>query len=368
MANDASGPTFEGFASTRVFGSLDGLRCLSIVAVVWHHSRFEASHPGLLAHGFLGVDLFFVISGFLITTLLLRERRETGTISLSGFWMRRTLRIFPPYYALLLGVAFALAVAFPGARMREPFFAELPYLLTYTSNWIELTTLFGITWSLATEEQFYLVWPTLERFAARFAVPAIGVALVANQALNFGLLDGAVAAVTGLPRSALPVLQTTFTPILLGAALAHGLATPSGFRRIAGGIGARWAAPAALALVLALAAWPGSLTGAPRFAIHLAMTALVAACVVREDNGLAGPLRFGPAARIGAVSYGVYLYHLFAMHAVGRVGDAFGGIESNALRFAGTLAITVAVAEISYRAFESRFLRLKARFEPRAGR
>ncbi len=361
-------PSFERFAGTRAFGSLDGLRCLSIVAVVWHHSRLQASGPGLLAHGFLGVDLFFVISGFLITTLLLRERRQTGSISLGRFWMRRTLRIFPPYFALLFGVALALGVVFPSARMREPFFAELPYLLTYTSNWIEVTTLFGITWSLATEEQFYLVWPTLERFASRLVAPAIVGALLANQALNFGWLDGAVVAVTGLPRSALPVLQTTFTPILLGAALAHALASEGAFRRIARWAAARSAAPVALGAVLLLAAWPGNLSGAPRLAIHLTMTALVAACVVREDNGLAGALRFGPAARIGAVSYGVYLYHLFAMHAVGRLGEAFGGVESNALRFVGTLAVSVAVAEISYRGFESRFLRLKARFEPRAGR
>jgi peptidoglycan/LPS O-acetylase OafA/YrhL len=368
MPTPQPAPSFERFAGTRVFGSLDGLRCLSIVAVVWHHSRLHASPPGLLAHGFLGVDLFFVISGFLITTLLLRERAQTGGISLGRFWMRRTLRIFPPYFALLFLVAIALGLIFPGARMRQPFFAELPYLVTYTSNWIEVTTLFAITWSLATEEQFYLVWPTLERFAARFVAPAIAGALLLNQALNFGWLDGAVEAVTGLPRSALPVLQATFTPILLGAALAHGLAAEGPFRRIAGLLGARWAAPAALALVLALAASPGSLTGGPRLAIHLAMTGLVAACVVREDNGLASALRFGPAARIGAVSYGVYLYHLFAMHAVGRLGDVLGGVESSALRFGATLALSVVVAEISYRWFESRFLRLKTRFEPRASR
>lgn len=350
------------FARTRVFASLDGLRCLSIVAVVWHHAATQGHGFALAGNGFLGVDLFFVISGFLITTLLLREKRGAGQISLRRFWIRRTLRIFPPYFALLAATAFALGVVFRGASMREPFFAELPYLATYTSNWVALTTLFGITWSLATEEQFYLAWPSVERFWPRLAVPLLGLALLINQCLNFGLLDATVVAVLGMPRSELAVLQTTFTPIVLGAALAHAVASPAGFARVARVLGSRAAAPLALAAVVALAAIPGSLTGAPRLAIHLAMTALVAACVVREDNGLRGLLALRPIARVGAVSYGIYLYHLIALHVVMKLGGWVGIGGHNVAQFAATLLVSVGIAEASYRLLEARFLRLKARF------
>ena len=98
-------PGYDAYRGTRFFASLDGLRCLSILAVIWHHCGWQsqawAAHWSILHMGYRGVDLFFVISGFLITTLLLREREETGTVSLRDFWIRRTLRIFPLYYTVI---------------------------------------------------------------------------------------------------------------------------------------------------------------------------------------------------------------------------------------------------------------------------
>src|SRR5215831_19037330 len=91
----------KSYLQTRTFGSLDGLRALAILGVIWHHSASALPGWPITARGFLGVDLFFVISGFLIVTLLLRERRRTATISLRKFYVRRFLRIFPPYYGLL---------------------------------------------------------------------------------------------------------------------------------------------------------------------------------------------------------------------------------------------------------------------------
>ena len=100
-----SADAFESYRRTRAFGALDGLRCLSILVVVWHHSPARLSWWSASELGFLGVDLFFVISGFLIVTLLLREREGSGDISLPKFYMRRTLRIFPLYYGLILFLA-----------------------------------------------------------------------------------------------------------------------------------------------------------------------------------------------------------------------------------------------------------------------
>src|SRR5262245_38294354 len=93
-------PRYRSYLALARFPELDGLRALSILPVIWHHSTTRLL-DGVLGKGPLGVHLFFAISGFLITTLLLRERRATGAISMKNFYARRSLRIFPLYYAVL---------------------------------------------------------------------------------------------------------------------------------------------------------------------------------------------------------------------------------------------------------------------------
>jgi peptidoglycan/LPS O-acetylase OafA/YrhL len=348
------------FRATRTFGSLDGLRCASIVAVVWHHARPET--PGWLPalhNGFLGVDLFFVISGFLITTLLLRERDARGAISLPRFYARRSLRIFPAYYGLLAALALVLGLVATGANMRAPFFRELPFYATYTSNWIVCTTFLGISWSLATEEQFYVFWPPVERYARRAALPLLALLLLVSQAVNYRLLDGALAR-AGLRYDELPILQATFTPLLLGVATAHALHRATPFAFAARLLGGRAAAPLALLLVLAAASIPGSLTGTPRLAVQLAMTLLVGACVIREDHALSRILRWRPIRHVGAISYGIYLYHLPAMMPVTALLASIPAAPSGA-RFVLTLAASIGIADLSLRFFERPFLRLKGR-------
>ena len=142
---------------------LDGLRALAIVAVLVFHLD-----PSWLPGGFLGVDVFFVVSGFLITTLLVRERATTGAIDLPGFWARRARRLLP---ALLLCVSprccsrgSARATCSCGVER------QVAGAFTFTSNWLEIAAgsdYFAATspqllmnlWSLAVEEQFYLLWP-----------------------------------------------------------------------------------------------------------------------------------------------------------------------------------------------------------------
>ncbi|HLP24771.1 MAG TPA: acyltransferase, partial [Acidobacteriota bacterium] len=158
---------YRDFKATRFFGSLDGLRALSIVAVVWFHT-VPWDRTALLGQGNKGVTLFFAISGFLIVTLLLRQKEQRETVDLRNFWGRRVLRIFPVYYlALALYVALvALAERDPAAR--SAFFGNLPAFATFTSNWfvdLESTrVIFYFALSLAAEEQFYLLWPLAERF------------------------------------------------------------------------------------------------------------------------------------------------------------------------------------------------------------
>ncbi len=197
-------------SNSRMLG-LDGIRAMAVIGVVWHHA-----HPGFGAlpmsrNGFLGVDAFFVLSGFLITVLLLREQAAHGSISLRQFYVRRALRIFPLYYAVLALLALYFLTV-KHSTQGQAFLQALPYHLTFLSNWVPVDSLMAITWSLSSEEQFYLLWPPLLVWlGVRRALPLLIGFLLLNQAVNFGWLD-AVFAGNGVALSHLEILQTTSRP------------------------------------------------------------------------------------------------------------------------------------------------------------
>lgn len=348
----------RAYLARRYFGGLDGLRCVCIAGVIWHHAgpRWEAL-PGS-QRGYLGVDMFFVISGFLIVTLLLRERAQTSAILLRNFYVRRTLRIFPAYYAMLLGVSLLGLLVFPGSKRSALLFAELPWYVTYTSNWAPVAVL-PLTWSLATEEQFYLLWPLVEKYVRHHALFVLAAVLALSQAMNFGRGSALFVGWFGPTHAALPVLQVTFTPICLGVALAHLLHSPAGFARFRRVFGA-WGMPLALAVLTVLAAnLPNEdISGPHRLALHVLMALLLGSCVVREQHALQPLLSLPPVQRTGIVSYGMYLYHIFAQHSV----EAVLGVQDALLAFALCFALTWGIAELSFRLFEARFLQLKVRF------
>lgn len=143
--------------------SLDGLRAISIALVLIGHLAGTRGFPlradvgNALALGHVGVHIFFVISGFLITGLLLKELDKTGRIHLGRFYFRRTLRIFPPYYTLILVLVMAQAA---GVLRLAP--GDVAHAITYTSNYDSGRSWWvGHTWSLGVEEQFYLLWPAV---------------------------------------------------------------------------------------------------------------------------------------------------------------------------------------------------------------
>jgi peptidoglycan/LPS O-acetylase OafA/YrhL len=354
----ARSPGHASFLSCKYFRSLDLFRFLAIVAVIWHHTnegfaRFPAS-----SRGFLGVDFFFVISGFLIVTLLLRERDRAGSISLRQFYLRRSLRIFPIYYAMLGALAAVFLFVKPQANMARPFFETLPYQAFYLSNFVDLSgSILFFTWSLATEEQFYLAWPPVEKWLRGSAVPLLLGVIVVNQLVNFGVLDGLI----GDLRQHLNIFQVTFTPICLGVLLAHVLHDDRGFARASRWLGRPWTSLVLAGLVVLASNNPlPDLAGWPRLLIQVVMTLLLASGVIVQDNWLDRLLGFKAVRRIGVISYGMYLYHEFAAHAARSVlgGDRAAPPLSF---FLLTLALTVVVAELSYRFYESPFLRLKDR-------
>jgi peptidoglycan/LPS O-acetylase OafA/YrhL len=353
-----SGSPFDRFLAQKYFSSLDGLRCLSIVMVIWHHSSAQAHGSGL--RGYLGVQLFFVISGFLITTLLLRERAVNGRIALASFYARRTLRIFPLYYAVLLLYVVVVYLAKPqtaeDVQSRQDFFSNLPYYATYTSNWMvnlrfDRRVIFYFAWSLATEEQFYLFWPSVVRTSRRWFVPLAVAALliVVNQSSGQLVRQGLL----GSSSLFTEIIASISTPILLGCILACVLHRPAGFRAAYRVLGAKWSAPMALC-ALFIGACRHEL---PDDFVGCLMTWLVGACCIREDH-LLKPMLANPIARyVGSISYGMYLLHMLALNVVRRVLPSY--LQLPPLLFPLALGVTIAVASISFRFYERPFLRLK---------
>lgn len=348
------------FRATRFFGSLDGLRCVSILAVLWHHCLPSGTHAiPLLRRGLHGVDLFFVISGFLITTLLLRERERTGRISLRHFWMRRTLRIFPLYYTMLGVYALFVYLFKRGTPGAAGFIRNLPYHLTYTSNWAPGRGPFTFAWSLAAEEQFYLLWPVAIIILGR-SRPASAVAVfLVVQLLCEHIDPGGVGDVAAFVLGVVHRVPVTICGGILVAFLLHSPRGHAVARRLCGGRWTPLAAAVLALLVLGRETFPGA-----GYAISASLVVLVCSCVVREDHVAARALALAPVAWIGRVSYGMYLMHVLVISAVHRAaGDRLA--EGSIALFAVVTLGTWALAAVSFRWYEGIFLHLKKRYAAR---
>ena len=332
------------FLSQTRFGSLDGLRAISIIAVIWHHTKPHWTIPQLTSIGAQGVTLFFAISGFLITTLLLRERARHGGIDLKAFYLRRTLRIFPLYYGVLLIYIAVVAVMERNSAVGQGFFGNLIYFFTYTSNIfvpLDGRVIFYFAWSLAAEEQFYLIWP-LALYLTRSSSRACAllcitfVACIAGQVLGSKFL------------SAVPL------SIVTGALLAVLMDTKRGFDALNVVLGQYWAAPA----LIAVAVFVLTMAPAPEFVVQTLFAATVGACVIRENNALAGLLSLRPMVYIGSISYGMYMLHMLCKNLIvkilGKMNVPTDGMEI----FILTLLAVIVFAGLSFKYYESYFLKL----------
>jgi peptidoglycan/LPS O-acetylase OafA/YrhL len=170
--------THAEFLAMKRFPALDGLRAVAALLVVAFH--FAGPNWRWLS-GWTGVDVFFALSGFLITTLILREESNRGTVSLRAFYLRRVFRIMPVYYVVLLGMA---GLYWLRGNYHGPDFSEqMPWYLTFTSEFAggNFGGAFGLSWTLGIEQKFYLVWPLLA-FGAGIAFGRF------RSALTVGLL------------------------------------------------------------------------------------------------------------------------------------------------------------------------------------
>lgn len=347
--------------------SLDGLRAVSIAIVVLSHTKSLLPavivSSGLFRYviggGLHGVQVFFVISGYLITTLLLREFDCTGNVSLHRFYARRALRIFPPFY-LYLGVLALLWIAGMQTQDASTFLSAATYTIIYHPNpqgW-----LLQHAWSLSIEEQFYLLWPVLLVLAKRRGVAehlAVGI-LIAMP------IARAVVAFVSMDQSAdhlrLIVNMSAIDMLVSGSLLAL-LAESIRWRRWCERWITGWCALGAFVLGFVVSpyvnaklagTWPGACASALGFSATAFAIGAIVEYVVRTPQSIAGrALNLSPVRHIGIISYGIYLWQQ--------------SFTKNPVRFGlWTYVLIFLVAEASFRLVERPLMRVRARF--RSGR
>lgn len=358
---------YADYKNVKFFNSLNGLRFICIVAVLWHHSPLFGwlDDPiQLLNRGFTGVDFFFVLSGYLITTLLLREEEKYGRFSITGFYWRRILRIIPVYY---LVITFC-AVYWVTVKGQAEYGPLVPYYYLFFSNMlIDDIPLLAPTWSLSVEEQYYLIWPALLLLLPtgwRFRLTLLcGLILLCVLSASGALVWMGIRPIE--TQYAIWQFPTnSYTAMLLGSLAAVLLHVQTGYRVLFRILGHRMMPLLMLvAVLLTLQMTPAYLVGWPNLLVHTVMTCFLISIVVREDHIFAGVLAWRPVARVGEISYGLYLYHLFGLHFANGLAGALQ-LEGDFAVWFVTVAfvvISLILSEISFRTYEAYFLNLKTR-------
>ncbi len=333
--------------------ALDGLRGVALLGVLFFHAQ------GALPGGYLGVDLFFVLSGYLITSLLLAERESSGRIDLAAFWVRRARRLFPALLSLMPAIA-AYCWVFARADELRDLRAEALATLGYVANWRAIFThksyweLFASpsplehTWSLAIEEQFYVVWPLVVSAVmwrgSRRTVRVVAIVLTLASMVAMFILSNAPSSTRAYMGT-----DTRAAAILSGAVLAT-IASPSTTFsprtvRIFDVLGA-------IAVIGIGVAW-WKLDGASPFLYRggfwlTELCGLVLVVCAISGGFVSRALSFPALTYVGTISYGLYLWHW----PVDVVLTAERVHLHGAALYAFQFAVTFAIASVSYRFFE----------------
>jgi len=341
--------------------SLDGLRGIAVLMVLYSHI------PSLpFGGGFFGVDLFFALSGFLITTLLLEEWQKSGDISLKAFYARRAIRLLPALVEVLLfAVVFSACRenAVEAGKMRNSALITLFYM----ANWfVAFKALprgdLAHTWSLSVEEQFYLVWPVLLllMLKANWSRRRIGAVVVAGILLSAGL-RAALWTRTGSWERVYFGSDTHADGILVGVLLA--LLMSSGVQPTSEkGLRILNLAGHGMAVFLAVffvRGWPADpvLTMGGYLAMNLWAGVLICCLMCAPWAPLRMLCEAAPLVWMGRISYGVYLWHSVILWALRS-----WGIQLPGPMWLLPMGVVFAVAALSYYAVERPLLRLKRRF------
>lgn len=334
---------------------LDGLRAIAILLVVIVHIANQR-----FLGGWLGVELFFVLSGFLITSLLTQEHDRAKSIAVGNFYMRRVLRLTPAFWVFLV-VAVTWEVTHPGAT--SAYLNYIFYALTFRANLYPHLPPAGVgqLWTLSLEDQFYFVWPmilliSLRRGGRESAMKVAVTGIVLSIACGIGLVIGHAWIYTIYHCTEVNI-QALFIGCVCGLMFTGGqldrFAT-SKVLRVATLVGT-----AILLLSIVLPSWqtnPWFFTGP--VALYCLMCAVVIAGIVLQPTELAARWLSKPLmVWVGKLSYSIYLWHLWVFQVLVNHTAAIGAPEE--------ILITLALAIGSYYLIEQPFDRLKTRFQGR---
>nr|WP_133005715.1 acyltransferase [Marinobacter sp. JH2] len=349
-------PKLEAVLQSNKLPGLDGFRMIAVMAVVLAHSGvgtlfFSARH---------GVAGFFVLSGFLITWLLLKEYGKNGNISLKNFYIRRSLRIFPAYYAFI-----AVSISWDFFRgnddTREAIFPALFYLVNY-HNALEghSSSSLAHLWSLAVEEQFYLIWPAIfltlmkrgKNTVLAFLLGA-AVVVVIWRTVTYAVLDWG-------SSYAYNAFDTRFDNLAIGCALAL-LVERQRALHVLNALSSQFWMPVITFMLLFMSR---QLVGdnysyGPGFTVDALLLAVLLVQLVRLSCGrFWGWLNHPYTVYLGVISYPIYLWHVWGVQA----GLKLNFLPEPLQLFAGVV-FSCCLAAGSYHLIEKRFLALKGRFE-----
>jgi len=343
---------------------LDGLRGISILLIYIHHL-----YPPLVRGGFLGVDIFFVLSGFLITSLLVEEWNRKGLISLKDFYIRRALRLMPAVF-LLIFITATLALIVLDKRIATETYQGIWLTLSYLSNWFYAFGYFspnnplGITWSLAIEEQFYLTWPLLLSLALRFKlgrrwilyILALFIALISLHRKILAEHYGP--SILRLYYASDTRADTLLMGCLLGLLVSWNLLPHNKKLEIS---------------VKSLAAvgviFLGYLVGTKSWVclmlyqrggytlVALSIAAILTVVIICPPKFALLVLKFPPLVWIGRISYGLYLWH-WPIRWFIYPKEALPASE----QLVAVVVLSLLLTGLSYHFVEKPFLRLKKRF------
>ena len=333
---------------------LDGIRALAVMLVIASHFGFES------VNGAFGVLVFFVLSGFLITWLMLKEVDRTGTVSLKNFYKRRMLRIFPAFYAFwFLAVGITLVRDHPihwGQAISSFFYVSNYYMALVPTG----SALFGHTWSLSIEEQFYMLWPFLfllgyRRLPRLARILAVAVLVVWIHRTLCHLVYGV--RLEYIYRA----FDTRMDHLAVGCLLAVLLkiGTLDGF--------ARWVTRHSwypvITLLLLFGAQPLHESITFTYVIGYAIEPLLVAILLIQviwfaDTGIWRMVENPVVRYLGRISYPLYLWQQLTLFTAKRISEGLPLL----VQFAFAIAVTVAFASASYYLVEKPFLKLKNRF------
>jgi peptidoglycan/LPS O-acetylase OafA/YrhL len=337
--------------------ALDGLRGVAVIAVIAFHCRVPGLSGGFFG-GFLGVDIFFVLSGFLITGLLQEELQGTGRVALVTFYLRRFLRLTPPLALMLLAYLAAAPLVWPeittGEHLAGAALAGL-YLTDYSIAFWRWPEMLGHTWSLSVEEHYYLLWPALVLLLFRLDRDRqlfwLAVLLALATLWRIASLSFVSEWETAYSR-----FDTRMSGLLLGGLLRVWLARGQTIPPVAAdALGVLGIAGVGFSMLFfhwgdgAVLVW-----GLPL--VELASAAIILAAS-DERTWVHRRLSSRPLVWVGLISYGLYLWH----YPIARALRETAGWPETLLV---TLALSLALAALSYHLIERPIRRLRRRWKP----